>query len=343
MSNRLRNDKNKDKSKVTILQVAQDLGLSKTTVSRAISGKGRVSAATREQVQQYIEKSGYRPNLIAKSLAVSKTFNIGVSLPSDAELNEIPFFQTCLYGITEAVNLRDYDVVVSVISGQDVTGLKRLVLNNKVDGFILTRLVENDSALLFLREMEIPFVLIGSSDDTSIPQVDSDHFSGCREITSHVLGLGLRRLTLLAGNPAHQVSKERYAGFAAALESAGLKPGADGVRWGLSDAKKLEEALPEIMKEKPDCLLCMDDVIASRALTWLHRHGYEIPKDVKVASFHDSAFMESHTPPVTALRINVTELGASAGNALVDALEGKELIERRRLGYEIQIRESTRP
>ena len=77
---------------------------------RVISGKGRIGSETRDKVLSYISEHGYQPNHIAKSLAVSKTFNIAVTLPTDTELHEIPFFQTCLHSITETVTVRDYDV-----------------------------------------------------------------------------------------------------------------------------------------------------------------------------------------------------------------------------------------
>ena len=101
--------------KLTINDIAKELGLSKTTISRAISGKGRISESTRQRVNDYIKEYKYRPNVIAKSLAKSKTYNIGVVLPSESNLTEIPFFQGCLIGVCEISSELDYDVVVTLI------------------------------------------------------------------------------------------------------------------------------------------------------------------------------------------------------------------------------------
>jgi len=343
MNNRLRNQGSEPSQAITIIDIARDLGLSKTTISRVISGTGRIGAETRERVLAYIKDCGFRPNHIAKSLAVSKTFNIAVTLPADAQVTEIPFFQTCLHSITETVNQADYDVVISDTGDHDITGLKRLIRNQKIDGAILTRLRTEDQSVDFLRESGVPFVVLGTKDDTSLVQVDSDHLNGCREVTSHVLGNGFRRLALLAGNPEHQVNKDRYAGFLAALGAAGISPGKFPVVWDSEAGVPIDRRMEIAMRGGPDCLVCMDDAICGRALSWLQRKGCRIPEDLRVASFHDSAFMEMHNPPITALHVDVPELGAAAGRILLDMIAGRPVSAKNRVGYELAIRESSRP
>jgi DNA-binding LacI/PurR family transcriptional regulator len=338
VNNRLRNKDGRPRQPQTILDIADDLHLSKTTISRAISGKGRIGAETRERVLSYIKDNEYKPNLIAKSLAVSKTFNIGVSLPTDAEMNEIPFFQTCLHSITETANTRGYDVVLTATTGQNIERLQYLVQNKKVDGIIITRLHSEDKAVAFLRGTGMPFVVIGTSADTTIAQVDSDHYLGCRELTARLLDSGCRHMALMAGDPDHKVNKDRYEGFAAAC--GGLATGA--VLWKMTDAASIDRAMLGLMRERPECIVCMDDVICGMVLSWLHRKQLRVPTDIGVASFHDSAALAAHDPPITALRIDVPELGATAMRVLSDALDGKAIQPRTRLGYEIAIRDSSR-
>lgn len=343
VNNRLRNVDNQASPSITINDVARDLGLSKTTISRVISGTGRIGAETRQRVLAHIKESGFRPNLIAKSLAVSKTFNIAVTLPADAKVTEIPFFQTCLHSITETVNREDYDVVISDTTDHDITGLKRLIRNQKIDGAILTRLHADDLSVDFLRRCAVPFVVLGSKDDASLVQVDSDHLNGCREITAHLLGNGFRRLALLAGNSEHQVNKDRYSGFLAALAAEGIPPDAFPVVWDSGGAVPMDRAMEAATGGGPDCLVCMDDAICGRALSWLQRAGRRVPDDLRVASLHDSAFMEMHNPPITALHVDVPELGAAAGRLLLDMIAGKPVATKNRVGYELAVRESSRP
>ena len=90
-----------EKSKMTISDVAEALNISKTTVSRAISGKGRIGAKTRRRVLEYIEEHNYKPSVIAKGLAQSKSYNIGWVMPSDYSVVDLPFFQKCLMGLLD--------------------------------------------------------------------------------------------------------------------------------------------------------------------------------------------------------------------------------------------------
>ncbi len=88
---------------LTIADIADALGVSKTTVSRAISGKGRISEATRERVKAYMKENNYKPNIIAQGLAQSRTYNIGVVMPSDYGIEDISYFQNCMVGIQEQI------------------------------------------------------------------------------------------------------------------------------------------------------------------------------------------------------------------------------------------------
>ncbi|MDY2660629.1 MAG: LacI family DNA-binding transcriptional regulator, partial [[Ruminococcus] gnavus] len=132
------------KSKITIHDVAEELGVSASTVSRAISGKGRIGEATRKKVMDYIKIHDYHPNGIAKSLAQSRTNNIAIIIPEVKELVDLPFFYTCMYGVNEVALANGYDMFVITTSGKDNSHLKRLIDNNKVDGMILGRTYRND-------------------------------------------------------------------------------------------------------------------------------------------------------------------------------------------------------
>ena len=98
---------------ITIADVAEALGVSKTTVSRAISGKGRIGEATRNRVLAYIEENDYKPNVIAKSLAQSKTFNLGIVMPSNYELVDLPFFQEVIMGIQKIHLCKRYRIWIT--------------------------------------------------------------------------------------------------------------------------------------------------------------------------------------------------------------------------------------
>lgn len=326
---------------ITIGDIAKDLGLSKTTISRAISGKGRIGAETRQRVQKYILEHNYRPNLVAKGLAQSKTYNIGVILPADANLTEIPFFQSCLMGICEAAASMDYDVLVTTVTDDDISLLKRLIDNQKVDGIVLTRSLVHDLPAQYLKETGIPFVLIGTSEDDDIVQIDSNHEAGCCELTSLVLKSGSERVALLAGNQNHMVNRSRYNGYQKAFIETGMEIDNDLVFLNLNNNILIQKAINTILDRGADCILCSDDFICARVLTHLEEMNIAIPDRIKVASFYNSNNLENHNPPITALNISIKELGVTAGKHLIKIISGETTSHKSIVNYEIVLKRST--
>lgn len=360
MSNRLRKDAQKEQvQKISSIdEIAKAIGVSKSTVSRAISGKGRIGQETREKILSFIDLHGFKVNLIAKSLAVSRTFNIAVVTPTDAEVQEIPFFQGCLHAISQTITQWDYDVILSITTEHNISSVKRLVKNRKVDGIILTRPLIDDKAIDFLKETEVPFLVIGNPGDDTVVQIDSDHITGCRDATEHILRQRFANHVLLAGNPHHRVNQNRFLGYQSALQKQGIKIGLEIsyhdlttinkdrfnypiVVWDISSQTAVDETLHTVMLQKPTCLICMDDVIASKTINYLTRHHIRIPQDIRLVSFHDSAAMEHNIPPISAVHVHITELGRLAGSTIINMIEGRPFEFVNKLPAEFVVRESS--
>lgn len=328
-------------SKLTIADIANELGVSKTTVSRAISGKGRIGKDTVQRVTECIEKYNYKPSSIAKGLANSRTYNIGIAFPSDANLSSTPFFHVCLLGVCEVAAAMDYDVVVTTVQETDINLLKRIVEHHKIDGMILTRNLMNDIATEYLKQAGIPFVLIGSGEDDSIIQVDNNHIEACEKLVSLLLADGVNKVALIAGDQKHMVNRYRCEGYYNALRNKGIGIEPDLVFTDCSSPVFIEQALHNILQHKAECIVCTDDVICASVLSQLREEGYSVPGDIKVASFYDSLHLETNNPPVTAIGIDIKELGTVAGKRLIEMINGKEAAHKTILDYEIHLRRST--
>ena len=122
---------NEENKNITIADVAEALGVSKTTVSRAISGKGRIGQETRDRVMAYIREYGYMPNAMARGLAKSKTFNLCVVMPDQYDVADVTFFQDCLLGIEKIAASQGYDLLLSICSNDNIESLERIVSNRK--------------------------------------------------------------------------------------------------------------------------------------------------------------------------------------------------------------------
>ena len=332
----------KENKNITIADVADALGVSKTTVSRAISGKGRIGKETRERVLAYIEKYDYKPNVIAKGLAQSKTYNICVVMPGEYDVVDLTFFQECLFGIQEIAGIMEYDILLSICKNNDISSLERIISNHKVDGVILMRTFVEDAQIEYLSTKEIPFVTIGSSNYPGVVQIDHNHKSACRELTSYILMKQLKKVALIGGDERHVVTQSRLRGFREAYQKMGLTPDENLLYLNLENGVLVDKMVEEILEKKVDCILCMEDAICSRVLKKLRMEHKEVPRDVKVASFYNSTVLENNVPSITSLEFDAKELGMVTCRTLLDLIDGLEVKQRTLLPYEVVLKESTK-
>lgn len=331
----------KDKN-ITIADVAEALGVSKTTVSRAISGKGRIGKETRERVLAYIEEHNYKPNVIAKGLAQSKTYNLCVVMPGEYDVVDLTFFQECLFGIQEIAGNMEYDLLLSICQTNDISSLERIVANRKVDGAILMRTFVEDPQIEFLQKKGLPFVTIGSSNYEGVVQVDHNHKSACKELTSIILMKSLKKIALIGGDETHVVTQNRLRGFREAYDKMGFEVDESLLYLNLDNHILIDKVVKEALERKVDCILCMDDAVCSRVLKMLREQHIKVPQDVKLASFYNSTILENSVPSITSLSFNAKELGMVACRTLLDLVEGTEVKERTLLPYEVVLKESTK-
>ncbi|MBO5260120.1 MAG: LacI family DNA-binding transcriptional regulator [Agathobacter sp.] len=331
-----------DQKNITISDVAEALGISKTTVSRAISGKGRIGEDTRQKVLSYIEEHNYKPNVIAKGLAQSKTYNLCVVMPGNYALVDLPFFQEAIMGIQEIAGMMGYDILLCISQENDISSLERVISNHKVDGVILLRTFLMDPQIEFLKHRDVPFVTAGSTNYKNVKQVDHDHESACRELTSIILMRQMRRIALLGGNENIVVNRNRYKGFLGAYDQLNMTRDTDLTYLNLESKAFIDRAVDEVLEKKVDCIICMDDAICSQVLRKLRQEHVKVPQDLKLASFYNSSVLENSVPSITSLTFDAREIGMEVCKNLLAQVEGEEVSERTLLSYEVVLKESTK-
>ena len=326
---------------MTIDDIARELNISKTTVSRALSGKGRISDSTRQRVMAYVNNVNYKPSAIAKSLATSRTMNIGFVMPDESDVVDMPFFQTCLWGVTTMSARKDYDVFISMVSATDISGLMRLVENSKVDGLLLGRTYTNDKAIAYLQEKKVPFVTIGSTDVEGVIQVDNNDRGGCTDLTSLLLLKGLKRLALIGGDSTYVVNNNRLNGFLDGYARAGVTPDESLIHMNVNGMYMIEKTVRDLLEQRVDCIIGMDDSICNSILTNLVKMNLSIPEDIKVASFFNTSILDHNKPSVTSLKFDVAKLGMTACERLFDLIDGRPVKPVTLMNYEVLMKEST--
>ncbi len=336
------NKSSDSKQSINIGDIAVALGISKTTVSRAISGKGRIGAETRGKVLRYIEEHNYRPNVLARGLANNKTYNIALVLPAEFSKFEQPFSRESLSGVYDTAVKCDYDVVIVIAQQNNVEPVRRLLENRKVDGFILFQTTENDGVIPYLKENNVPFVLMGTVDDPDVKQVDNAQMTACQELTSLLLLQGMKRIALLGGNMLNVVNKNRYEGFKKACDNLGYKMDKSLTFLGLENDILINRAAADAIGRGAECIVCMDDMICTEVLKYVDKTEFCIPEDVKIASFYDNQSLREYPVSITALHFDAEELGCVACRQLLDMLDGRAVDDKIELGYQVVLRESTK-
>ena len=152
--------KKSDEGIMDITRMAEDLGVSKTTVSRALSGNGRVSEATRQRVVDYAREKNYVPNMMAKSLVTKKSYNVALVFSRQFSNFEGQFLRKTITAVCDVMARNDYDVLLAMVGEQESQPMQRLLVNHKIDGVILARSLERDPLIPLLQQSKLPVIAI---------------------------------------------------------------------------------------------------------------------------------------------------------------------------------------
>lgn len=324
----------------TLEDIAKKLGLSKTTVSRAISGKGRISENTRKLVADFIKEVGYTPNAVARSLANNKTYNIGIVFPRDSSVDEMPYFQNVMIGASEAAAGFGYDILIIMADNDDIKSLERAVQNKKVDGVIVTRCVKDSKVNRYLYENKFPSVILGRPEEDLL-FVDNDNQGAATRMTETLINRGCKNIALLGGNENFFVTQSRLNGFIDGFKNCGIKHDPENVYLNMHNIERMESVIRKIISDKIDCIVCMDDVLCNSTLIYLQQLNVNVPEDVKLVSFYDSNLLKNHKPSITSLYFDSKQLGAQGLRTLLRNIDGEDAQNCVISDYNIQMREST--
>lgn len=328
-------------NKVNVSQIAKELGISVSTVSRAISGNGRVSPMTKKRVQEYLATKELVPNTREKHYTDVTTRMIAVVLPGEENFASMPYFLNIFLSVYDYFSIRGYQVCLIKITPTDISNLVKAVEEHVMDGVILTRTVENNDEIVYLQKMGVPFVVIGPYNDPTVLRVDTDNENACCEITNSILHKGLNHIAVMCAEREHKINKIRFNGIIRAHVESHMLLDRDFVFYDTDLPNVAEMAIENAMAGHVDCIICMDDNLCMGILRLLRKKGIDVPRDIKVASLHNSTLLDEWYPPISCISFAVDELGREASRLLyVYLTEGKKL-PLSILGYEIQMKDST--
>ncbi len=337
--------------KISLADVANSLGVSKTLVSLVINNKGDahgISAETQRKVREKIREMNFQPDALARGFRIGKTNTIGL-IVSDISNR----FYSCI-----ARNVEDYAwqhglSVVSCSTDEIIEKeleIIRLVRDRKVDGLIISSSQKNPDYFNEMTASGMPHVLIDRSFPNMLsPNVSVDNTGGAQLAARHLLDLGIRNIAMISISPEHiSTIRDRITGFETALAEAGVViPGEWMIRAPFEQIEKaVDEGLQRIFhaNNRPEAIFTLNNNLTTVCLKYLRKLSVRIPEEIALVGFDDVSYFEFTRPSVTAIEQPIEKLCEHAFDLLYRQINNQEIPENERsvrLSVHLNIRESS--
>ncbi len=330
---------------ITIKDIAKELGVSVSTVSRALQDHPDISAPTKVMVKECAKRLRYKPNLMASNLRTSKNNTIGVVIP---ELNH-HFFASVLDGIEQTANEYGYNILICQ-SHEDVEKEQQnvqMLLNGRVAG-MLVGVSKETQRLQHLQDVinsSIPLVLYDRPcPSLACDQVVSDDYAGAYNAVEYLIQTGCKRIMYFSSPMQLEVAHRRYQGWRDALSRYGLNVEGEAILTCDTRAQAIIET-PNVMKQfnPPDAVFCVNDNCAAGVLYAAQMLGLKIPDDLSICGFSDAPLCRTTSPMLTTVEQHGVEIGKRAMLRLLKRLDGDQRIAQTEMVHtDLIVRETTR-
>ena len=311
--------------KVTLKQIAKELDVSISTVSKSLRDSSEISEDTRLKVQAFAKLYNYKPNNIALSLKNKKTKTIGIIIPEIVH----HFFATVISGIEQVANECGYNVIVCLSDesfDKEVINMEMLA-NGSTDGFIMSLSKETQQKRDFHHLQEVinqgmPVVLFDRiSNDIMCDKVIIDDQLAAYEATNFLISKGLKKIALLTTVDYVSVGKLRTDGYLNVLHDHEIEVD-ESLIIRIEDTENCDEKINELLENNSvDAILAVNELFAVTAIKLAMSKGIKIPEDLSVVAFTDGIISKYSTPTITTISQNGIKMGRKAAEMLINRLE----------------------
>ncbi|MHA6280309.1 LacI family DNA-binding transcriptional regulator [Salinimicrobium sp. CAU 1759] len=313
------------KPKLTLKQIARELDVSVSTVSKALRDSPEISDDTRQKIQAFAKLYNYKPNNIALSLKNRKTRTIGLVLPEIVH----DFFATVISGVEDVANKRGYNVLICLSNNsfdREVINMEMLA-NGSTDGFILSVAKETQQKGDYHHLEEVisqgmPLVMVDRVvNDIICDKVIIDDSDGARNAVQHLIDNGCRKIAIITTVDYVSVGKLRTEGYLRALRNNDLEVDKDLIL-KIEDMDKSQEEIAGFIQNKEiDGVFAVNEQFATSAVKALFDQGISVPDEVLVFSFSDGELSRRFIPSLSTVNQHGAEMGAKAAELLIDRIE----------------------
>ncbi|MGM0581785.1 MAG: LacI family DNA-binding transcriptional regulator [Bacteroidota bacterium] len=338
------------KANITIKDIAKELGVSPSTVSRALKDHPDISPETKKEINDLAQKLNYQPNTVALSLRQSKTNTLGVIIPEIAHF----FFSAVISGIEDIAHDAGYHVIItqSNESFEREVMNTRALFNSRVDGILMSvsRETENYDHLQSLLDYEIPLVFFDRIiDSLNACKVIVNDEQGAYEATTHLIEQGCYRIAHLAGPQNLAISKNRLNGYKAALADNRYMIDENLIKvCGLGTFEEAESITNEILDYRfpPDAIFANNDVAAYGAMMAIRKREIKIPEDIAIVGFSNWRFSSLIQPALSSVTQPGFKMGQEATRLLMKQInkadDEESITETISLKTNLMVRESSK-
>src|SRR4051794_27005989 len=307
---------------VTMADVARLAGVSVTTVSHVINGTRPASEATRRQVLAAIERTGYRPNTLARALARGGTQSLGLAISGLSN----PYFMDVVAAVEAAAGRAGHTLLLGDTREDPEHELRivRTLAERQVDGLLLAPSVgAPDGALPYLERAGVPVVLLDRFLDVPLDQVGCDNEQPTARLVEHLVDVGHTRIAMAIGIPGLSTTDERVRGYRMALERAGIAFDPALVAEGGSLRDQAHDAMHTLLdlRDPPTAVVSGNNFMTIGLLRAISERGLSVPEDIALVAFDDFEWADLFHPRLTVIRQPTTELGSRAVELLLSRLQ----------------------
>jgi LacI family transcriptional regulator len=316
------------KRKVTLKQIARELDVSISTVSKSLRDSKEISEDTRQKVQAFAKLYNYKPNLIALSLKNRKTKTIGIIIPEIVH----HFFATVISGIEQEANESGYSIIICLSDesfDKEVINMEMLA-NGSIDGFIMALSKETQYKSDFHHITEVisqgmPVVMFDRvTNEILCDKVIIDDKLAAYEAVQNLIDAGRKKIALVTTVDYVSVGKLRTDGYIKALLDNNL-PFDENLIIKIEDVDSCEEIISNILEDKAiDAVFAVNELFAVIIIKTANKLGLNVPKDLAVIAFSDGIISKYSTPTITTVSQNGFKMGQKAAKMLIKRLETDE-------------------
>lgn len=315
----------------TLKDIAGKVGVSITTVSRALAGYDDVAAETRQRIQAVAAELGYQPNLLARRLQKQRTDTLGFIMPTFGPRFSDPFFSEFLAGVGNEAAAQEFDLLVSAHapdSEDERRAYERAARGGWVDGLIVVRTREADTRIQHLHRHNFPFVAFGRVDcDLDFPYVDEDSVTGMCLLVQHFIDLGHRRIGFITPPAGLMFGRFRLQAYYETMAANSLDVRPEWIVAGDMTQRGGAEAVEQLLslEPAPTAIIGANDLMAIGAINRIQQHGLAAGGDVAVGGFDDIPLAAYVNPPLTTVHQPIYDIGRKTCAMLIDVINGRTL------------------